>query len=281
MKKVSNSPIKWIKQFPFKKKNSHKYSRGQLIVVGGQKNMIGATILSCEAALRTGVGSVKILCDKKTLPIYSMKFPSLLKEEINSFNKFKKFVNNNKKAVYLIGPGAGSSAQTKKKTDYILKKIKYVVIDADALTCFKNDQKKLYRLLDSSKIITPHVKEFKTIFPKLKNENNNNKAIEKAVKQVNCTIVLKSNISYIANKDFLSVNDKSTKELAVIGSGDVLAGLISSLVGEKKLNPFMASCAGVWMHSEIGNKSGTAIISEDLIKNIKSTLKKMYARFVE
>ena len=56
--------------------------------MGGQKNMIGATILSCEAALRTGVGSVKILCDKKTLPIYSIKFPSLLKEEINSLNKF-------------------------------------------------------------------------------------------------------------------------------------------------------------------------------------------------
>ena len=77
MKKQQNSPLNWLKNFPFKKITDHKYSRGQLIIVGGQKEMVGATILSAESALRTGVGSVKIICNKETLPIYSMKFPSL------------------------------------------------------------------------------------------------------------------------------------------------------------------------------------------------------------
>ena len=51
--------------------------------------MIGASILSAEAALRTGVGSVKIICNKQTLSIYSLKFPSLLKKEINTLKEFK------------------------------------------------------------------------------------------------------------------------------------------------------------------------------------------------
>ena len=104
-------------------KKSHKYSRGQLIVVAGEKEMIGASILSAEAALRTGVGSVKVLCTQTTFPIFALKFPSLLKKEINSFKDFKKFVSKNKKSVYLIGPGAGVSSKTMKKTIYLSKTI--------------------------------------------------------------------------------------------------------------------------------------------------------------
>ena len=49
------------------------------MVYGGEKHMVGATILSSESALRVGTGSVKIICDKKNIVIYSSKFPSLLK----------------------------------------------------------------------------------------------------------------------------------------------------------------------------------------------------------
>ena len=86
--------------------------------------MVGATLLSSEAALRTGVGSVKIICNKKTLPIYSLKFPSLLKKEINTFKEFKNFVIKNKNSSFLIGPGAGSNQATKKKPYSFLKKLK-------------------------------------------------------------------------------------------------------------------------------------------------------------
>ena len=124
MKKQQNSPHKWLQKFPFKKRESHKYSRGQLIVVGSKKEMIGATLLSAEAALRTGVGSVKIVCSKQTLPIYSLKFPSLLKKEINTFEEFKNFVLKNNKATFLIGPGTGLNKSTKKKVIFLLKKLK-------------------------------------------------------------------------------------------------------------------------------------------------------------
>ena len=61
-----NSPDLWKKCFPWKKTFGHKYSRGRVIVYGGQKEFTGATILSAQAALRTGTGSVKIVCSKKS-----------------------------------------------------------------------------------------------------------------------------------------------------------------------------------------------------------------------
>ena len=55
-----------------------------MLILGGQKHMIGATILAAEACLRVGVGSVKIICTKETIGVLSIKFPSALKVEILS-----------------------------------------------------------------------------------------------------------------------------------------------------------------------------------------------------
>ena len=63
---LENSPDLWIKYFSWKKSSDHKYSRGRVVVFGGQKEMTGATMLSAQAALKTGTGSVKIICSKDT-----------------------------------------------------------------------------------------------------------------------------------------------------------------------------------------------------------------------
>ena len=279
MKFINNSLDIWIKKFPVKTSKSHKYSRGQLVVVSGEKEMIGASMLSAEAALRTGVGSVKALCSKENFKIFASNFPSLLKKEINSFNEFKKFVLQNKNSVYLIGPGAGVTSATLKKTTYLLKNVKYVILDADALTSFKKKTKNLIKLLDENKIITPHIKEFKTIFPQLKKINNHKKLILSAIKQTKATIVLKGNNTLIANNKKILINKKTSNELAVIGTGDVLAGLISSLVGDKKMKPIEAAAAGVWIHSIIAIKLKRGLIAEDLIKNIKKTINYIYGKY--
>ena len=111
MKLLKNTPNLWIKKFPWKRKSSNKYSRGRTLILGGQKNMIGATILAAEACLRIGVGSVKIICTKETLPILSRKFQSALKVEINNLSFLKSFLKKerNTTQVELVGPGAGKS----------------------------------------------------------------------------------------------------------------------------------------------------------------------------
>ena len=80
-----------------------------MVVYGGKKEyFVGATILSSLAALKTGTGSVKIICSKNTLHTYSVKFPSVLKAEINNIHELKNFLKKEKITSMLIGPGAGS-----------------------------------------------------------------------------------------------------------------------------------------------------------------------------
>ena len=275
-KQKINSPNLWLSKFPWKKKKHHKYSRGKMIIVGGQINMTGATILSAEAALRVGIGSVKILCNKKTLPIYSSKFPSALKEVTNNLSFLKKLILKEKKSSFLIGPGSGSNKKTKEKTKLILKNSNYAIIDADALTCFKSKPKELYRLLDKNKIITPHIKEFHTIFPSINKKISRYQKIITASRLCKCTIVLKgTNTLICSSKRKVVINKHASKELAVIGSGDVLSGIITSLVGKNKLDPFLASCAGAWIHGDIAKKFGPGLIAEDIVKNIPNVLKKL------
>jgi len=273
---TKNSPNLWRKYFPWKKLSGHKYSRGRVVVYGGKKEFVGATILSSLAALKTGTGSVKIVCSKDTIQTYSIKFPSVLKAEINDIYELKKFLNEEEITSILIGPGAGSNKKIKKITELILKKVKYVVLDADALTCFKNDLKSLYLLLDKNKIITPHLAEFHKIFPKIKKNISNIEKIKAARKLIKSNIVLKGPNTIILSFDNrIVINYHSSPELAVIGSGDVLSGFIVSLIGKKKMNPFLAGCAATWLHGNIARKYGKGLISEDIIEGIPAALKRL------
>jgi ADP-dependent NAD(P)H-hydrate dehydratase / NAD(P)H-hydrate epimerase len=273
---IRNSPYLWIKNFPWKKVSGHKYSRGKVVIYGSKKEFVGATILSSLAALKTGTGSVKIISSKRTTDVYSIKFPSVLKKEINNIKDLKKFLKKEKITSMLIGPGAGTNKKIKEITKLILKKVKYVVLDADALTCFKNDLKSLYSLLDKNKIITPHIKEFHTIFPKINKSIDNIKKIKEARKLIKSNIILKGPNSIILSHDRnIVVNYHSSPELAVIGSGDVLSGLIVSLIGEKKMKPFLAGCAATWIHGDIGKNYDKGLIAEDIIKGIPTALKKL------
>ena len=77
----------------------------ELLYMEGKKEFTGATILSAQAALRTGAGSVKIICSKETLQIYSVKFPSVLKTEINSIFQLENFLK--KRENYIISYWTG------------------------------------------------------------------------------------------------------------------------------------------------------------------------------
>ena len=273
---IENTPNLWLKYFPWKKFSGHKYSRGRVVIFGGQKEFTGATILSAQSALRTGTGSVKIICSKNTLQIYSIKFPSVLKKEINNIYQLEKFLKKEKITSMLIGPGSGSNKKIKEITKLILRKVKYVVLDADALTCFKGDLKLLYSLLDKNKIITPHLGEFHKIFPKIKKNLSNIEKASRAAKLIKSNIILKGPNTIIISYDKkIVINDHSSSELAVIGSGDVLSGLIVSLIGEKKMNPFIGGCAATWLHGDIAKNYGKGLIAEDIVKGISSSLKRL------
>ncbi len=125
--------------------------------------------------------------------------------------------------------------------------------------------------------------EFHKIFPKIKKRNSNIEKIKAASKLVKSNIVLKGPNTIILSYDKkIVINYHSSPELAVIGSGDVLSGLIVSLIGKKKMSPFLAGCAATWLHGDIAKKYGKGLISEDIIKGIPSALKRLKdGRFIK
>ena len=277
MKLLKNTPKLWLKKFPWKKKSSNKYSRGRVLILGGQKNMIGATILAAESCLRVGVGSVKIICTKETLPILSRKFPSALKIEINNLSFLKSFLRKERKTtnVALVGPGAGKNSKTMKFTEEILKQIKYVILDADSLNSFQKKTKRLLKYLDKNKLITPHQAEFHRLFPGIKRSLNNKEKVLKFLKLCKSNILLKGNTTVIGSLGKIVINKHTSSELAVIGSGDVLAGIITSLVGDKKMSINEAASAATWLHGDIAKRYGKGLISEDLVKGIPHALQRL------
>ena len=88
-------------------------------------------------------------------------------------------------------------------------------------------------------------------------------------------ILLKGNLTVIGNSKNIIINTHTSNELAVIGSGDVLAGIITSLVGEKKMSMIEAASAATWLHGDIAKRCGKGLISEDLIKGIPRSLQKL------
>ena len=239
--------------------------------------MIGATILAAESCLRVGVGSVKIICTKETLSILSRKFPSALKVEINNLSFLKSFLRKERKTtnVALVGPGAGKNSKTMKFTEEILKQIKYVILDADSLNSFQKKTKKLLQYLDRNKLITPHQAGFHRLFPVIKKNLNNKEKVLKFLKLCKSNILLKGNTTVIGSPDKIVINKHTSSELAVIGSGDVLAGIITSLIGDKKMSMNQAASAATWIHGDIAKYHGRGLISEDLVKGIPAALQRL------
>jgi hydroxyethylthiazole kinase-like uncharacterized protein yjeF len=254
-----NNPNLWInKKFPWKKYNSHKYSRGRVYIYGSLKNYIGASLLSSSAAIRCGAGSVTVVANKDTIDKYNQRFFSLLKIEINSKEELKNFLNDSSITSFLIGPGAGVNQQTTDNVKLISKFVSSVVIDADAITSFTKNSKELFSILDKNKIE-------KSII---------------ASKKANCVLVFKGPDTIIASPDGkVCINTISTEELAVIGSGDVLAGIITSLIGKNKMSAFDGACAGVWLHSYAARMIKKGLIAEDIIKNLPRALEYLAKKY--
>ena len=131
------------------------------------------------------------------------------------------------------------------------------------------------KYLDKNKLITPHQAEFHRLFPSIKTSLSNKEKVLKFLKVCKSNILLKGNTTVIGSTKKIVINKHASSELAVIGSGDVLAGILVSLVGEKKMSLIEAASAATWIHGDIAKRHGIGLISEDLLKGISTSLTKL------
>ena len=274
-----NEPSLWIDQFPFPISSDHKYSRGMLVINTGPKYQTGAARLAGRSALRVGAGAVTMVCDEETAEILEPQISVELLSVIKEKNDFQKLLKDKRVSSVLVGPGNGVNDETKARTLMALAFVDNCVIDADAITCFENNPTELFIDTYPHTILTPHEGEFKRLFGEdIASMNDKVLRCIEAAKLAGSIILLKGADTVIASPDGnVVINSSEAPYLATAGSGDVLAGIIASLVGKNKMKAFDAACAGAYIHSKLGEMIGPGLIAEDLIDNIPLMIKKLHS----
>lgn len=276
---MKNEPEVWIKGFPVPDENSHKYSRGQVAVLGGAE-MTGAACLSADAAAKIGAGLVTIISpDKKSTNIYRCFKPYIIVRDDVEIYDFVLKAKEKGRVCPSIGSGLGNK-------DYrllrdvilpLLDECDEILIDADGLNAFEGHSDLLFSKLHNNVVLTPHEGEFKKLFPNLAGllADNRAEATKKAAICSNAIIVLKGHETIIATQgQDVIINDNASPYLASAGSGDVLSGLIAGLTAQG-MSAFNAACAGVYMHGRASEIVGVGLVASDLIEVFPKVLKEM------
>lgn len=269
---TDNSPDLWRDALPRLKPDGSKYDRGHAVVLGGPIQSTGAARMAARAALRVGAGLVSVACSPAALTVYATTLQAVMTKPVRDAEAFGELISDPRINAVLIGPAAGVTSHTR---DCVLKALdakKACVLDADALTVFKDDPQALFLAIASPVVLTPHEGEFARIFWPVTDREAD---AVRAAKQSGAVVLLKGRDTVIASPDgWVIVNREAPPQLATAGSGDVLAGLITGLMAQG-MNALNAAAAGAWMHAEAARRFGPGLIAEDLETQIPAVLKAM------
>ena len=269
MKRLNN-PDLWRNALPWPGMDTHKHQRGRLGVVTGGALRTGAARLAARAGLRTGAGLVRLLCPPDAAPVIAGSVEAVMVDEFNSPEALFRLAEPLDAVV--IGPAAGLTETTAHNLTALGRTGAVLVVDADALTLFRDRPHDLFACLDRDDVLTPHEGEFERLFPSLLSEGRE-VAAGKAAERAGAVIVLKGRETVIAAPDGRCVvNGNGSPWLATAGSGDVLAGMIGGLIAQR-MDSFDAACAAVWMHADAAARFGPGLIAEDLSEQLPAVLR--------
>lgn len=281
---------------------THKYRRGHAVVVTGPAHATGAARLGARSALRVGAGLVTLACPPDAIGIVATHSTAVMVRPCRDAAVLGEMLADQRLNAVLVGPGAGAGAATCALVEAALRSPARVTLDADALTAFEADPGHLWRLLAARRtpgthamadiademeaaglaglhacgaVLTPHEGEFRRLFGAL--PGSKLERARAAARICGAVVVLKGPDTVIAAPDGMAaINDNAPPWLATAGSGDVLAGLVTGLMAQG-LAPFMAACAGVWLHGASAAEVGPGLIAEDLAEALPAVLARVLA----
>ncbi|THD75116.1 MAG: NAD(P)H-hydrate dehydratase [Phenylobacterium sp.] len=265
----------WLARFPWPTAESHKHARGRLIVVSGEAWSTGAARLSARGALRIGAGLVTLLSPPDALAANAAHLEAIMLKPFETDLELEQGAAQVDAAV--IGPAAGVSEQTLLNVLALARTGAALVLDADAITVFRDDPEELFSVLDRDDVLTPHPGEFERIFPGvLAGAPERLTAARRAAERAGAVVLLKGSDTVIAAPDGrAAVNVNGSPWLATAGSGDVLTGFIGGLVAQG-MESFEAACAGAYIHAECAELHGPGLISEDLPGLAPTVLRRLH-----
>jgi ADP-dependent NAD(P)H-hydrate dehydratase / NAD(P)H-hydrate epimerase len=257
-----NGPGLWLDRFPWPATGTHKHQRGRLGVVSGQANETGAARLAARAGLRLA-GAVTVFCPAAAAATVAAHLEAVMLKPFDGAGDLA--ARAAEMDAIVIGPAAGLDALTVANLEAVSRAGAALVVDADALTIFKGRADALFALVDDRDVLTPHAGEFERIFPGLLDRSPERiEAAREAARQAGAVVLLKGADTVVAAPDGrAAVTINATPWLATAGSGDVLCGIIGSLLAGH-VPAFEAACMGAWIHGEAGSAFGPGLTAEDL-----------------
>jgi NAD(P)H-hydrate epimerase len=272
-----NSPALW--QFPWPKLEGHKYSRGHCVVVSGPAHATGAARLAARAALRAGAGLVSVASPPDAIQVHAAHLTAVMIKPFQGAAGLGGLLADKRLNAVVLGPGLGVGRETRELVAAVLRSGAAAVLDADAITSFKDEPQTLLGLLDDTCVLTPHEGEFERLFPGLLAQSASKlEAARAAAARALCVVLLKGADTVIAAPSGKAViNANAPPSLATAGAGDVLAGLIAGLLAQG-MTAFDAACAGAWLHGEAARLFGPGLIAEDLPEMLPAVLTDLATR---
>ena len=252
-------------------KHSHKGTYGHALLIAGSTGKTGAALLASEACMRSGVGLLTTHLPKQAMLPLQVYLPEAMISVDESENCFSQVPDLQKFDAIGVGPGLGKAVETANALKHLIQEVKVpLVLDADALNII-SENKTWLSFLPERTIITPHPKEFERLFGKTDNSQQRLELQREMSAKYRIIIVLKgANTSITFPNGSCFFNSTGNPGMATAGSGDVLTGIILSLLAQRYA-PEEAAIIGVFMHGRAGDKAASekgmeSMIAGDIVK---------------
>lgn len=262
-------------KFVPRKDNTHKGSFGKTMIIASSEGMVGAGYLASKAALKSGCGLTYHYVfeeDDIFLPL-SIKHTEVILKKTNPIRDI------NKMNSVLFGCGLGVSRNKREVLKDLLDSEINIVIDADGINMLSEDMSKLI-VKKANVILTPHILEFSRMTKEVLSPGKRLYNLAKDfAKTYNVVLVLKDSKTMITDGERVGFIERENSGLSTPGSGDVLSGIITSLVAQGYDN-FEAAYLGAQIHSLAGEvaskqKSKSSMIASDIIDGLDKVFKSL------
>lgn len=273
---------------PEREKRTNKGSYGRLFIIAGSKDMTGAVALCCKGAFRAGAGLVYACTVQSGISVVQQLVPEAVVMPLSEFDgkvRYECYEEDIEQKIknasaIAVGPGLGMSREV---TEFVIKLItdvdKPLVIDADGLNAIAENPSILLKLKHIP-VITPHPGEMSRLTGMSISEilEDTVTVARNFAMQYNSVVVLKDARSIIASPSGrVVINVTGNPSMSTGGSGDVLTGVIASLLAQG-LEPFFAAAVGAYIHGLSGDicmeKLGSyGVMAWDIAENIANAVK--------
>jgi len=249
-------------------KESHKGLFGHALIIGGDIGMSGAARMACEAALRSGTGLVSLATRPVHAAMINSARPEIMSYPIEEENDILALID--KANVIAIGPGLGKSEWAATLFAAAINSEKPLVVDADALNLLADEQIKR-----ENWILTPHPGEAARLLGCSIEEVQSDRfnAVKALSEKLGGTIILKGNGTLIYSDGETYLCDRGNPGMASGGMGDVLTGIVCSLLAQG-FSLTDAANAGVYIHASAGDAAAKGagergLLASDLMPAIR------------